>query len=103
MTNAEASLPPESAADPVQLEEAITLLETGQAEMTIRVDFGDGYFGVADGPYGLEGLLQRARGLRLIAMMARGEPVERPGGMRSGKPVLHPLVEEILDVVKTAD
>ena len=51
----------------------------------------------------LDGLLQRARGLRLIKMMAELKPVERPAHMRKDKTALHPAVEEILDALRPAD
>ncbi|WP_084398419.1 hypothetical protein [Henriciella aquimarina] len=85
---------------PLPLDEAIELLESGEADLSIRVDFGHGYIGTASRAEDLPGLLQRARGLRLLKAMADEEPVERPAGLRSGMSVLHPLVEEILDALK---
>ena len=102
MASAEARTRREGEAAPVSLDEAISLLETGQADPDLCVDFGDGHYGTAKEHHGLDGLLQRARGLRLIALMARGEPVDRPAHMRSGKAVLHPSVEEILDALMRA-
>lgn len=88
---------------PVSLEEGISLIETGQADACIRIDFGDGIIGSASEPDGLDGLLQRARGLRLIKVMGEQKPVERPAHMRKHKAALHPTVEEILDALRQAD
>ncbi|MEQ9315171.1 MAG: hypothetical protein RLN72_04920 [Henriciella sp.] len=87
----------------VSLDEGIALLESGKADASICIDFGEGVFGQAEDENDLDGLLQRARGLRLIRMMVAGEEIEQPVTMRSGKPALHPLVEEILDALRNAD
>lgn len=93
---------PSPEASVVSLDEGIELLESGKADVSISIDFGDGVVGKADDD-DLDGLLQRARGLRLISMMAAGETIEQPASMRSGKPVLHPLVKEILDALRSSD
>ena len=85
---------------PLPLDRAIELLESGEADENICIDFGGGYVGTADGPDDLPGLLQRARGLRLVMMMAEMKPVERPVHLRSGMSALHPLVKEILDALR---
>ncbi|WP_300376753.1 hypothetical protein [Henriciella sp.] len=88
---------------PVPLEEGIALLESGGATKTIRIDFGGGVHGSVSEAGTLEGLLQRARGVRLIKMMAERQSVDRPAHMRNGKPALTPLVEEILDALRPSD
>ena len=90
-------------AELVTLEEGIARLEAGTADASIRIDFGDGIVGMAEGKNDLDGLLQRARGLRLIKLMAELKPVERPAQMRKDKSALHPSVEEILDALRPAD
>ena len=87
----------------VSLEEGISLLEKGQADDSIRIDFGEGIYGSVQDSGTLEGLLQRARGVRLIKMMAEERAVERPAHMRNGKPALTPLVQEILDALRPSD
>jgi len=87
----------------VPLEEGISLIEAGRGDESIRIDFGGGIIGSASEPDGLEGLLQRARGLRLIKVMAELKPVERPAHMRKHKAALLPAVEEILDALRQAD
>ncbi|MGB3627197.1 MAG: hypothetical protein WA989_15300 [Henriciella sp.] len=87
----------------MSLDDGIALLESGKADAAICINFGDGVFGQAENEDDLDGLLQRARGLRLIRMMVDGEAIEQPASMRSSKPALHPLVKEILDALRSAD
>jgi hypothetical protein len=82
------------------LDAAIQALETGTVDVPVRVEFGNNMTVEATHESELDGLLQRARGLRLIAMIAGGETVERPASMRKGKPALHPEVKEILDALR---
>lgn len=84
------------------LDAGIAALEAGNADASLCIDFGGGLIGKADGPHQLAGLLQRARGLRLISLMVEKNAVERPADMRSGKPALHPSVKEILDALKSS-
>lgn len=84
----------------VPLDEGISRLETGTADAGIRIDFGDGMVGTAGDDGNLDGLLQRARGLRLIKLMAELKPVERTAQLRKDKSALHPAVEEILDALR---
>lgn len=86
---------------PVDLDTAITLIETLQASPDIRVDLGDGMMARADGAQGLQGLLQRLRGHRVILAMAAGAISTGVQPMRSGKPDMHPDVAIILDALKT--
>lgn len=88
--------------DILPLDDAIARMESGEADEDIRIDFGGGVVGDVLEGGGLEALLQRARGLRLIRMMAERKTVERPSHMRRGKTALHPAVEEILDALRTA-
>ena len=69
----------------------------------MQIDFGEGVVASVSGDDELDGLLQRARGLRLIKMMAELKPVDRPAHMRKDKTALHPAVEEILDALRPAD
>lgn len=92
-----------SATDPVPLDEGIARLESGKADASIRIDFGAGIVGEVTDDSGLDGLLQRARGVRLIQMIARGEDIESAAHLRSSKPVVHPLVKEILDALRQSD
>ncbi len=85
------------------LDEGISRLETGTADADIQIDFGEGVVASVSGDDELDGLLQRARGLRLIKMMAELKPVDRPAHMRKDKTALHPAVEEILDALRPAD
>jgi hypothetical protein len=85
------------------LDEGISRLETGTAGADIQIDFGEGVIGSVTDDSELDSLLQRARGLRLIKMMAELKPVERPAHMRKDKTALHPAVEEILDALRPAD
>ena len=85
------------------LDEGIARLETGTADADIQIDFGEGVIGNVSDDDELDSLLQRARGLRLIKMMAELKPVERPAHMRKNKTALHPAVEEILDALRPAD
>ena len=87
---------------PLPIDKAIAQLEAGKADASICVDLGDGFCARADGVNQLDGLLQRARGLRLLTLMAEQRTVERPGAMRSGKSGLHPVVEEILDALRSS-
>jgi hypothetical protein len=84
----------------VSLDEGIQLLEKGMADASTRIDFGDGLVGEVASDDGLDNLLQRARGLRLITMMSENENVERPASMRSSSPTLHVVTEEILDALR---
>ncbi|MEM5516982.1 hypothetical protein WNY37_08465 [Henriciella sp. AS95] len=87
----------------LSLDEAIALLESGKADTSIRIDFGGGVIGQPEDQSDLDGLLQRARGVRLIKMIADGDAIESAQHLRSGKPALHPLVEEILDALRQSD
>ncbi len=102
MPSASAKQLSEEAVKPVDLETGIAALEAGTADITLCIDLGGGMIGRADGPHQLDGLLQRARGLRLINMMIENEAADRPADIRSGKSALHPVVEEILDALKPA-
>jgi hypothetical protein len=86
---------------PVDLDTAIKLIETLQADSDIRVDLGDGMIARADGAQGLQGLLQRLRGHRVIMAIAAGATSAGVQPMRSGKPDMHPDVAIILDALKT--
>lgn len=85
---------------PVSLDEAITLIESGEATDALCVDIGHEILIRADGAQGLQGLLQRLRGHRMILSMLSGDRAESVVAMRSGKPELHPDVAEILDALK---
>ena len=83
-----------------ELEDAIEAIEKGKVGVPIRLELANDVTMEATHESELDGLLQRARGLRLITMIANGETVERPASMRKGKPALHPEVEDILDALK---
>lgn len=86
-----------TAVDP---ETAIGLLEAGEATEDILVDLGGGCFARADGRLGLQGLLQRLRGYRLLVMMAGSGQTEAVLPLRDGKPEVHAQVAPILDALK---
>lgn len=82
------------------LDQAIEALEKGKVSVPVRVQLADGITAEATHDSELDGLLQRARGLRLVSMIAQGQKVDRHSSMRKGKPALHPQVQEILDALK---
>ncbi|MEL6862114.1 MAG: hypothetical protein AAGL11_09765 [Pseudomonadota bacterium] len=84
----------------VSLEEAISQIESGEASETITVDIGHDRLVRADGAQGLQGLLQRLRGHRMVLALSSGEATSSVVAMRSGRPELHPDVAEILDALK---
>ena len=81
------------------LDEAITLIERGGAPDNICVELAPGLLVQADGEKGMQGLLQRLRGHRMILALSAGEAAESVVPMRSGKPDMHPDVAEILDAL----
>lgn len=83
----------------LSLDEGIALIESGSATLPVCIDFGADTICCAQTSFELDSLLQRARGLRMITLMAEGKQIERPAHMRSVKPALHPLVKEILDAL----
>lgn len=85
---------------PVDLETGIKLIETLRAGSDLRVDLGNGMIAKADGAQGLQGLLQRLRGHRMILAMAAGATASGIAPMRSSKPDMHPDVAIILDALK---
>ena len=84
----------------VSLDEGISLIEAGDASENLCVDIGHEMVIRADGSQGLQGLLQRLRGHRMILALSSGETAPSVVAMRSGKPELHPDVAEILDALK---
>ncbi|MEL6859583.1 MAG: hypothetical protein AAFO74_14440 [Pseudomonadota bacterium] len=84
----------------VSLDEGIVLIESGKAPENICVDIGHDILVRADGSKGLQGLLQRLRGHRMVMTLASGEASDSVVPMRSGKPDMHPDVAEILDALK---
>lgn len=84
----------------VSLDDGIALIEAGSAAETICVDIGHSKVLRADGVKGLQGLLQRLRGHRMILALSSGEIASSVVPMRSGKPDMHPEVAEILDALK---
>ena len=84
----------------VSLDEGISLIESGEAPDDLCVDIGHEMVVRADGAQGLQGLLQRLRGHRMILALSSGEAAPSVVAMRSGKPELHPDVAEILDALK---
>ena len=84
----------------IALDEAIALLEADEAPDNICVEIGHEILARADGPKGLQGLLQRLRGHRMILALSSGELAQSVVPMRSGKPDMHPDVAEILDALK---
>ena len=84
----------------VSMDEAIALIEDGQAPENICVDIGHDQLIRADGPKGLAGLLQRLRGHRMVLAVSEGEVSPSVVAMRSGKPDMHPDVAIILDALK---
>jgi hypothetical protein len=89
-------------AQPVTLEEGISLLEAGQGEGLV-VDLGNGRTASADGHRGTDGLLQRLRGHRMMLSLASGgADLSRFEGM-SDSIIVAPLVQEILDAAGQKD
>lgn len=84
----------------VTLDQAIALLEADEAPDNICVDIGHKTLVRADGSKGLQGLLQRLRGHRMILSLSSGELAQSVVPMRSGRPEMHPDVAEILDALK---
>ncbi len=84
----------------LSLEEGIAAIEDGIAAETINVEIGEDIIVCADGPKGLQGLLQRLRGHRKILALSSGEIAPSVVAMRSGKPDMHPDVAIILDALK---
>ena len=84
----------------VSLDEAIALIEAGEAPDDLCVDIGHEILVRADGANGLQGLLQRLRGHRMVLALSTGEIAPSVVAMRSGKPEMHPDVAEILDALK---
>ncbi|MEL7032091.1 MAG: hypothetical protein AAGL97_02025 [Pseudomonadota bacterium] len=84
----------------ISLDDAIAMLEADEAPENICVDIGHDILVRANGPKGLQGLLQRLRGHRMILALSSGELAQSVVPMRSGKPDMHPDVAEILDALK---
>jgi hypothetical protein len=84
----------------VSLDEAIEMIEADKAPDTICVDIGHKTLVRANGPKGLQGMLQRLRGHRMILSLSSGELAQSVVPLRSGKPDMHPDVAEILDALK---
>lgn len=85
----------------VDFETAISMIEAGDASDTLVVDLGEGVIARAEGRLGLQGLLQRLRGHRMLMAMAHAETHEAVLPMRSGKPDMHPDVATILDALNS--
>jgi len=84
----------------VALDDAIALIEDGAAPDNICVELAPDLMVHANGEKGMQGLLQRLRGHRMILALSEGEATESVVPMRSGKPDMHPDVAEILDALK---
>jgi len=87
---------------PVSLDEAIALIESGQGE-GLNVDLGNGCTARADGHRGLEGLLQRLRGHRMMLALASGAADLSRFKGRNAALMVDPLVQEILDAASQKD
>ncbi|MEO1304111.1 MAG: hypothetical protein AAFV37_03980 [Pseudomonadota bacterium] len=84
----------------VSLDDGIAMIEADDAPVTLCVDIGEGVVLRANGSQGLQGLLQRLRGHRMILALSSGEIAPTVVPMRSGKPDMHPDVAAILDALK---
>lgn len=82
------------------LADAIEALERGTVTAPVSIQLADNVVLEAAENDEIDGLLQRARGLRLIMMIAAGETVQRPSSMRHDRPALHARVKDILDALK---
>ncbi len=91
---------PADGGDPVDIETAIAMIEAGDADDKLCVDLGQKSVAYADGRLGLQGLLQRLRGHRMLTLMAKADGQSGVISMRSGKPGMHPDVASILDALK---
>ena len=87
---------------PLGLEEAIRLLEAGEAP-DLTVDHGDGRLARADGPRGNEGLLQRLRGHKMMLALASGTADLSRFSAAPGSLTVAPAVQEILDATTHRD
>ncbi len=85
---------------PLEVEEAIGLIQSGDATENICVNLGGGVLARANGHLGLQGLLQRLRGHKLIEAMATAKSGDQVVTMRPDLPDMHPQVAEILDALK---
>lgn len=82
------------------LADAIEALERGAVTAPVSIQLADNVVLEAAEDDEVDGLLQRARGLRLIMMIAAGETVQRPSSMRHDRPALHARVKDILDALR---
>lgn len=83
----------------MDLEAAIALLEAGKAPADLVVDLGDGRTAMADGPLGVQGLLQRLRGHRLLVALS-ADNTDLPISSSEEVPSVSEPVRELLDVVR---
>jgi hypothetical protein len=81
--------------DAVSLDEAIRLIEAGKGD-GLRVDLGGGRYASANTARGIEGLLQRLRGHKMLLALSADPAVARLKGP-AVEPVPVPAVREILD------
>lgn len=82
------------------LADAIEALERGAVTAPVSIQLADNVVLEAAENDEIDGLLQRARGLRLIMVIAAGETVQRPSSMRHDRPALHARVKDILDALR---
>jgi uncharacterized membrane protein YccC len=87
---------------PLGLDEAIRLLEAGEAADSC-VDLGDGRRARADGPRGREGLLQRLRGHKMMLALASGAADLSRFSAAPRSLTIAPGVQEILDAATQRD
>lgn len=85
----------------VGIDAAIARIESGEAEPGVAIDLGRGRIVRADGPRGLEGLLQRLRCHRaLLAMMCGEAPV--PEACHADMPAMSEQAKDLLDAIRRA-
>ncbi|MEM9055090.1 MAG: hypothetical protein AAGB16_07175 [Pseudomonadota bacterium] len=82
------------------LSEAISLLKSGAANNGLAVSLGDRLMTFSGDDVVNGGTLQRLQGLQLVLNTLSVPHQDKIQPLRSGKPVLHPRVAEILDALR---
>ena len=82
------------------LGEAISLLKSGTVDEGLCVSLGDRMISFSVDDVASGGALQRLLGLQRVLNTLRVPQQDKVQPLRSGKPVLHPRVAEILDALR---
>ncbi|WOR13768.1 hypothetical protein RYZ27_08315 [Hyphomonas sp. FCG-A18] len=89
-----------SGAQASSMSEAISLLQSGAAEQGLSLALGDRVIAFSADDIASGGALQRLLGLQRVLNTLRVPRQDKVQPLRSGKPVLHPRVAEILDALR---